>query len=230
MPKKCALTLRISKKPFPQCASQQAPSLSLSKLTSLSLQPQNTQLKSQLNKTLFSLSLSNLLNVKNTSDPSKAIDYLIDYQFVYEKDILLQNFRVVKLWGFKHFQYWKTMMKKQELAKEYDDIHKWQINKMHSRAKIRHKTMKLKKNSITVNLAKSNSWFNIKTIMIQWVDKEKVQKGIRVSIDVLYTWTKHEAPLSYNDDDIKKVTLSVRKKQVCLWFYTIDIALIVSKN
>jgi len=216
MPRKCALTLGISKKPSPQRASQQAPSLLPLKPTLLSPQPQNTQLKSQLNKTPFSLSLSDLLNMKNTSDPFKAIDYLIEYQFAYEKDILLQNFRVVKLWGPKHFQYWKTMMKKQELAKEYDDIHRWQINKVHSRAKIRHKAIKSKKNSITVNLAKSNSWFNIKAIMIQWVDKEKVQKEIRVSIDVLYAWTKHEAPLSYNDDDIKKVTLSVRKKQVCL--------------
>ena len=122
------------------------------------------------------------------------------------------------------------MTKRQELAKEYDDICEWQINKMHSKAKIRHKAMKLKKNSITVNLAKSNSWFNIKTIIIQWVDKEKVQKGIRISINVLYAQTKHEAPLLYNDDDIKKITLSVRKKQVCLWFYTIDIALIVPEN
>jgi len=89
MPKKRALTLRISKKPSSQCASQQAPSLLLLKLTSLSLQPQNTQLKSQLNETLFSLSLSNLLNMKNTLDPSKTIDYLIEYQFAYEKDILL---------------------------------------------------------------------------------------------------------------------------------------------
>jgi len=59
------------------------------------------------------------------------------------------------------------MAEGQELAKEYDDIHEWQINKVHSRTKIRHKTMKSKKNSITVNLAKSNSWFNIKAIMIQ---------------------------------------------------------------
>ncbi len=125
-------------------------------------------------------------DVTNTLDSFKTIDYLIEYQFVYEKDILLQNFRAVKLWGFKHFQYWKTMMKKQELAKEYNDIHEWQINKMHSRAKIKHKTMKSKKNSITVNLTKSNSWFNIKAIMIQWVDKEKIQKEIKVSIDVLY--------------------------------------------
>jgi len=78
------------------------------------------------------------------------------------------------------------MTKKQELAKEYNDIHEWQINKMHSKVKIRHKTMKSKKNSITVNLTKSNSWFNIKAIMIQWVDKEKIQKEIRVSINVLY--------------------------------------------
>ena len=168
--------------------------------------------------------------MKNTSDSFKAIDYLIEYQFAYEKDILLQDFRAVELWGPKHFQYWKTMTEKQELAKEYDDIHEWQINKMHSKAKIRHKAMKSKKNSITVNLAKSNSWFNIKAIMIQWVDKEKVQKEIRVSIDVLYAQTKHEAPLSYKDDNIKKITSSVRKKQVCLWFYTIDIALIVSEN
>jgi len=97
MSKKCALTLRIFKKPFPQCASQQAPSLLSLKLTSLSLQPQNTQLKSQLNKTPFSLSLSDLLNMKNTSDSFKTIDYLIEYQFAYEKDILLQNFRAVKL-------------------------------------------------------------------------------------------------------------------------------------
>jgi len=97
MPRKCALTLGISKKPSPQCASQQAPSLLPLKPTLLSLQPQNTQLKSQLNKTLFSLSLSDLLNMKNTSDPFKAIDYLIEYQFAYEKDILLQDFRVVKL-------------------------------------------------------------------------------------------------------------------------------------
>jgi len=97
MSRKCALTLGIPKKPSPQRASQQAPSLSSLKLTLPSPQPQNTQLKSQLNKTLFSLSLSDLLNVKNTSDPSKAIDYLIEYQFAYEKDILLQDFRVVKL-------------------------------------------------------------------------------------------------------------------------------------
>jgi len=97
MPRKRALTLGISKKPFPQRASQQASSLSPSKLTSLSPQPQNTQLKSQSNKTPFSLSLSDLLNVKNTSDPFKAIDYLIEYQFAYEKDILLQDFRAVKL-------------------------------------------------------------------------------------------------------------------------------------
>ncbi len=154
--------------------------------------------------------------MKNTSDSFKAIDYLIKYQFAYEKDILLQDFRAVELWGPKHFQYWKTMTEKQELAKEYNNIHEWQINKMHSKAKIRHKAMKSKKNSITVNLAKSNSWFNIKAIMIQWVDKEKIQKEIKVSIDVLYAWTKHEAPLLYNDDDIKKITLSVRKKQVCL--------------
>jgi len=216
MSKKHVLTLRISKKPFPQRASQQAPSLLSLKLTSLSLQPQNTQLKSQSNKTFFSLSLSNLLNVKNTLNPFKTIDYLIKYQFAYEKDILLQNFRAVELWDLKHFQYWKTMTERQELAKEYNNIHEWQINKMHSKAKIRHKTMKLKKNSITVNLAKSNSWFNIKTIIIQWVDKEKIQKEIKISIDVLYTQTKHEAPLSYNDDDIKKITSSVRKKQVCL--------------
>jgi len=95
--KKCALTLRILKKPSSQRASQQALSLLLLKLTSLSLQPQNTQLKSQLNETPFSLSLSDLLNVKNTSDPFKTIDYLIEYQFAYEKDILLQNFRAVKL-------------------------------------------------------------------------------------------------------------------------------------
>jgi len=97
MPKKCALTLGIPKKPSPQCASQQAPSPSPLKLTSLSPQPQNTQLESQSNKTPFSLSLSDLLDMKNTSDPFKAIDYLIEYQFAYEKDILLQNFRTVKL-------------------------------------------------------------------------------------------------------------------------------------
>jgi hypothetical protein len=33
----------------------------------------------------------------NTSDSPKAIDYLIEYQFAYEKDILLQDFRAVKL-------------------------------------------------------------------------------------------------------------------------------------
>jgi len=97
MPRKRALTLGIPKKPSPQCASQQAPSLSLPKLTSPSPQPQNTQLESQSNKTLFSLSLSDLLNVKNTSDPFKTIDYLIEYQFAYEKDILLQDFRAVEL-------------------------------------------------------------------------------------------------------------------------------------
>jgi len=97
MPRKRALTLGIFKKPSPQHASQQAPSPSPSKLTSLSLQPQNTQLKSQLNKTPFSLSLSDLLNMKNTLNPFKTIDYLIEYQFAYEKDILLQNFRAVKL-------------------------------------------------------------------------------------------------------------------------------------
>ena len=59
------------------------------------------------------------------------------------------------------------MVKEQELAKEYNDIHEWQINKVHSKTKIRHEAMKLKKDSITVNLAKSNSWFNIKAIMIQ---------------------------------------------------------------
>ncbi len=59
------------------------------------------------------------------------------------------------------------MAKEQELAKEYGDIHGWQINKVHSRAKIRHKAMKSKEDSITVNLVKSNSWFNIKAIMIQ---------------------------------------------------------------
>jgi len=59
------------------------------------------------------------------------------------------------------------MAEGQELAKEYGDIHGWQINKVHSRAKIRHKAMKSKKNYITVNLAKSNSWFNIEAIMIQ---------------------------------------------------------------
>jgi len=216
MPRKRVLTLGIPKKPSPQRASQQAPSLSPPKPTLPSPQPQNTQLESQSNETLFSLSLSDLSDVKNTSDPSKTIDYLIEYQFAYEKDILLQDSRAVELWGSKHFQYWKTMVKRQELAKEYDDIHEWQINKVHSRTKIRHKAMKLKKNSITVNLTKSNSWFNIKAIMIQWVDKEKVQKGIRVFIDVLYAQTKYEAPLSYNNDDIKKVTSSVRKKQVCL--------------
>jgi len=97
MPRKCALTLGIPKKPSPQRASQQAPSPSPPKLTSPSLQPQNTQLESQLNKTPFSLSLSDLSDMKNTSDPFKAIDYLIEYQFAYEKDILLQDFRVVKL-------------------------------------------------------------------------------------------------------------------------------------
>jgi len=97
MPRKHALTLGLSNKPSPQRASQQAPSPSLSKLTSPSLQPQNTQLKSQLNKTPFPLSLSDLSDVKNTSDPFKAIDYLIEYQFAYEKDILLQDFRAVKL-------------------------------------------------------------------------------------------------------------------------------------
>ncbi len=59
------------------------------------------------------------------------------------------------------------MVKEQELAKEYNDIHEWQINKVHSKAKIRHEAMKSKKDSIMVNLAKSNSWFNIKAIMIQ---------------------------------------------------------------
>jgi len=97
MPRKCALTLGIPKKPSPQRASQQAPSLSPSKLTLPSPQPQNTQLESQLNKTPFPLSLSDLSDVKNTSDSSKAIDYLLEYQFAYEKDILLQDFRVVKL-------------------------------------------------------------------------------------------------------------------------------------
>jgi len=97
MPRKRALTLGIPKKPSPQRASQQAPSLSPPKPTSPSPQPQNTQLESQSNETPFSLSLSDLLNVKNTLDPSKAIDYLIEYQFAYEKDILLQDFRAVKL-------------------------------------------------------------------------------------------------------------------------------------
>ena len=97
MPRKHALTLGIPKKPSPQRASQQAPSLLLSKLTSPSPQPQNTQLEFQLNETLFSLNLSDLSDVKNTSDPFKAIDYLIEYQFAYEKDILLQDFRVVEL-------------------------------------------------------------------------------------------------------------------------------------
>ncbi len=59
------------------------------------------------------------------------------------------------------------MAEGQELAKEYDDICEWQINKVHSRAKIRHEAMKSKKDSITVDLAKSNSWFNIEAIMIQ---------------------------------------------------------------
>jgi len=97
MPRKRALTLGIPKKPSPQRASQQAPSLSPPKPTSPSPQPQNTQLESQSNKTPFPLSLSDLLNVKNTSDSPNAIDYLIEYQFAYEKDILLQNFRAVKL-------------------------------------------------------------------------------------------------------------------------------------
>ena len=97
MSRKCALTLRLFNKPSPQCASQQAPSLLSSKLTLLLLQPQNTQSKSQSNKTPFSLSLSDILNVKNTLNPSEAIDYLIEYQFAYEKDILLQNFRAVEL-------------------------------------------------------------------------------------------------------------------------------------
>jgi len=59
------------------------------------------------------------------------------------------------------------MAEGQELAKEYGDIHEWQINKVHSRAKIRHEAIKSKKNSITVDLTKSNSWFNIEAIMIQ---------------------------------------------------------------
>jgi len=61
------------------------------------------------------------------------------------------------------------MAEGQELAKEYGDIRGWQINKVHSRAKIRHGAMKPKEDSITVDLAKSNSWFNIEAIMIQWV-------------------------------------------------------------
>ncbi len=59
------------------------------------------------------------------------------------------------------------MAEGQELAKEYGDIRGWQINKVHSKAKIRHEAMKSKEDSITVNLAKSNSWFNIEAIMIQ---------------------------------------------------------------
>ena len=167
MPRKRALTLGIPKKPSPQRASQQAPSPSPPKPTSPSPQPQNTQLESQSNETPSPLSLSDLSDVEDTSDPPKTIDYLIEYQFAYEKDILLQDSRAVELRGPKHFQYWKTMAEGQELAKEYGDIRGWQINKVHSRAKIRHKAIKSKKNSITVNLTKSNSWFNIKAIMIQ---------------------------------------------------------------
>jgi len=97
MPRKRALTLGIPKKPSPQRASQQAPSLSSPKLTSPSPQPQNTQLESQLNETPFPLSLLDLSDMKDTLNPFKTIDYLIEYQFAYEKDILLQNFRAVKL-------------------------------------------------------------------------------------------------------------------------------------
>jgi len=97
MPRKRALTLGIPKKPSPQRASQQAPSPSSPKPTSPSPQPQNTQLESQSNETPSPLSLSDLSDVEDTSDPSKAIDYLIEYQFAYEKDILLQDSRAVEL-------------------------------------------------------------------------------------------------------------------------------------
>ena len=105
MPRKRALTLGIPKKPSPQRASQQAPSPSPPKPTSPSPQPQNTQLESQSNETPSPLSLSDLSDVEDTSDPPKTIDYLIEYQFAYEKDILLQDSRAVELRGPKHFQY-----------------------------------------------------------------------------------------------------------------------------
>jgi len=50
-----------------------------------------------LNETPFPLSLSDLSDMEDTSDPSKTIDYLIEYQFAYEKDILLQDSRAVEL-------------------------------------------------------------------------------------------------------------------------------------
>ncbi len=153
----------------------------------------------------------------------KAIGYLVEYLFAYEKDILLQSTEAVQHRGRDPFHYWKTMKEGDNRANRHGDTHGWQVHKIHSRATLRHGAMRQRDVSVTVNLdsARANPYRDVERILEQWVDNNKINKDIRVSIDVLYARTRHGGPPLIDVVAVvsEEAVSPVKKKPVCLQFY-----------
>lgn len=59
------------------------------------------------------------------------------------------------------------------------------------------------------------NWKNVEDILIQWVDIQRINRGIQVSIDVLYARTKHGGPPPHEGTIKEDVPVSpVKKKTV----------------
>lgn len=216
MPRKRALTLGPPKKTSP---SQPADPLSSSPPTPLP----DTQIEALVQTSS---------EEEDEEPPPEAINYLIEYHFRYENDTLLQSSKAVDLRGPTPFFFRVTLNKGDTLAKEHAEKRGYALNKVHSKVLIKHGGMRSKDPPVTVNLADHKDWNNVEDILIQWADKQRVKKGITVSIDVLYARTMHGRPPPLNTvDDVTPVAVSpVKKKAVSPPINTTVQALIVVEN
>ena len=219
MPKR-RLTLGAPKKPSPI-----DPDLLLPISSSPPSSPSpNTQLEATLRSS----------PVEEDKQPApEAINYLIEYHFRYENDSLLQSSQAVDLRGPRPFFCRIVLDKGHVQAVEYAEQRGYALNKVYSKASLRHGGMKTKDSPVTVNLDEPRNWIHVEDILTQWADKDRISKGIKVSIDVLYARTTHGGPPRHEDlvkEAVSVAVSPVKKKAVSSHLYPTVQALTVVEN